>query len=60
MLEDSSDYYSVAVKMEVAKLNDSLKRGLAEHPFLQNLEPYYLQFMTEWATEMHFDAGQYI
>jgi CRP-like cAMP-binding protein len=33
---------------------------LAEHPFLKDMEPRHLQFMANCASELHFDAGQYI
>ena len=32
----------------------------ANHPFLQDLEPRYLQFLTDCASEHHFTTGQYI
>jgi CRP-like cAMP-binding protein len=45
--------------METTKKSE-LHRILAEHRFLKDLEPRYLQFMAEYATELHFTAGQYI
>jgi CRP-like cAMP-binding protein len=33
---------------------------LRKHPFLQDLAPDYLQFMVESASEVRFEAGQYI
>jgi CRP-like cAMP-binding protein len=30
------------------------------HPFLQDLEPHYLQFLTNCASEHYFATGQYI
>lgn len=46
--------------MEAAKTVESLAQILAEHPFLQDLEPRYLQFMAEFASELQFEAGHYI
>jgi len=39
---------------------ESLKQTLVEYTFFQNFEPRHLQFMTECATEVNFDPGQYI
>ena len=38
----------------------TLESILAEHPFFKNLEPRYLQLIAGCATNVRFDAGQYI
>jgi CRP-like cAMP-binding protein len=45
--------------MQTSKIME-YHRILAEHPFLRDLEPRHLQFMAEYASELHFSAGQYI
>jgi CRP-like cAMP-binding protein len=45
--------------METSKTME-LHQTLAEHPFLRGLELRYLQFVAEYASELHFAAGQYI
>ena len=46
--------------METIETMELPEQILAEHPFLKELEPRHLQFMTECASELHFVAGQYI
>jgi CRP-like cAMP-binding protein len=46
--------------METIKTMESPEQILAEHRFLKDLEPRYLQFMAECASERHFAAGEYI
>jgi len=46
--------------METIKTMELPEQILAEHPFLKDLEPRHLQFMTEGASELHFVAGQCI
>jgi CRP-like cAMP-binding protein len=38
----------------------SLKQALAEHPFLQDIKLEHLQFIAECASEVSFEAGQYV
>jgi len=37
-----------------------LKQILAEHPFTKSLAPDQLEFISEWASEIHFDRDEYI
>ena len=39
---------------------ETLERILAEHPFFEALEPDYLKLLTGCASNVRFDAGQYI
>jgi CRP/FNR family cyclic AMP-dependent transcriptional regulator len=39
---------------------ESLTQALAKHPFLKGFEPDHLHYLAESASEVHFDAGQYI
>jgi len=39
---------------------ETLKRILAEHPFFQNLDERYLQLIVGCASNVRFDAGQFI
>jgi CRP-like cAMP-binding protein len=33
---------------------------LADHPLLKDLDPAHLQFLADYASELSFEAGQYI
>lgn len=46
--------------MTITKAKGLYQQILAEHPFLRDLEPHHLEFMTGCASELHFGAGQYI
>jgi CRP-like cAMP-binding protein len=46
--------------MATVKTIAVLEQILANHPLLQALEPRYLQFLVDCASEHHFAAGQYI
>ncbi len=46
--------------MTITKTKGLYQQILAEHPFLRDLEPHHLEFMTGCASELHFGAGQYI
>jgi CRP-like cAMP-binding protein len=37
-----------------------IKQTLAEHPFLKNIKPEYLPYLAEGASEVDFEAGQYL
>ena len=39
---------------------ETLERVLAEHAFFEGLEPRYLQLLVGCASNVRFDAGQYI
>jgi len=39
---------------------ETLERILSEHPFLRGLEPRYLQLIVGCASNVRFDAGQFI
>jgi CRP-like cAMP-binding protein len=44
-------------KMETVKSIELSVQPLAEHPFLRDLAPPHLQFLTAYASELYFDAG---
>ncbi len=39
---------------------ENLERILSEHPFLKGLKPEYLQLITGCASNVRFEAGQYL
>jgi CRP-like cAMP-binding protein len=39
---------------------ENLERILSEHPFLQGLDPEYLQLVSGCASNVRFEAGQYL
>lgn len=39
---------------------ETLEPILAEHPFLQGLEPHYLELIVGCASNVRFDAGQFL
>jgi CRP-like cAMP-binding protein len=46
--------------MAESQTTNPLQQLLANHPFLQDFKPDYLQFITECAAEVNFEAGEYI
>ena len=46
--------------MELIKEQESLEQILADQPFLKNLEPSFLQIITECASEKHFEANEFL
>ncbi|GIK36897.1 MAG: hypothetical protein BroJett011_07300 [Chloroflexota bacterium] len=46
--------------MSITKTKESYHQILVQHPFLKDLEPHHLEFISGCASELHFGAGQYI